>query len=346
MVNLLIDKFKIKKILIIKLRGIGDVVLSTIVLDNLKIDFPNSKIDYLTDAPSIPGLAGLKQVNKVWEFPKVGLLKRLELFWSIRKQKYDMVLDFFTNPTTAQITFISGARLRVGFPYKGRKYAYNNFGPGERSKFHSSVLHLMTLRNLGITFNEQKLYYYIDNTSYVISNKYFKDNDLIDKFVVGISPSGGWASKKCDPEIFAKIANNIAKRYNAKILILWGKSDEEDARLIYDLVADSYIAPPTSIREMAAFISSCSVLVSNDSGPMHISTAVDTPVLSLHGPTDPRLQGPFGDKHEWINYEELDCIICNLLNCPKHHECFLELPFDRIMNKFELLITKNNLLNK
>ena len=123
----MIDKKSVNKILIIKLRGIGDVVLSTIVLDNLREDFPEVSIDYLTDPPSKPGLEGLQHINNVLAFPKNGLWQRLKLFLQIRRSNYDLVFDFFSNPTTAQITFLSGAKYRVGFPYQGRKYAEVRF---------------------------------------------------------------------------------------------------------------------------------------------------------------------------------------------------------------------------
>ena len=339
----MINKKYVKKILIIKLRGIGDVVLSTIVLDNLKEDFPEAIIDYLTDLPSKSVIEGLPQINKVITFPKQGIWRRLKLFLKIRWSNYDLIFDCFANPTTAQLTFISGARYKIGFPYKGRKYAYNYLGPAERNKYHSALLHLITLENAGLSHTKQNLYFYIDNSDYLIVKKYFKENNLINKIVVGFSPSGGWQSKKCEPEKFALIGNAIKKKYNVEILILWGKSDFDEATKIHQLIPNSFLAPHTSIREMGAFIQSCSFLIANDSGPMHISTAVGTPVLSLHGPTDPLLQGPFGNKHEWINYAELDCIKCNLLVCPKKHECFIDLPLERIMEKLKLLIEKNNI---
>ena len=109
------DKSKIKNILIIKLRGIGDVVLSTIVIDNLKTDFPDAKIDYLVESPSAPGLSGIKQINRVLIFERLNFFSKVSLAKSIRKNHYDLVLDFFSNPSTAIITYFSGAKHRMGF---------------------------------------------------------------------------------------------------------------------------------------------------------------------------------------------------------------------------------------
>ncbi|MEW6702743.1 MAG: glycosyltransferase family 9 protein [Bacteroidota bacterium] len=339
-----LNKNDIKKILIIKLRGIGDVVLSTVVLDNLKKDFPLAQIDYLVEKPSQPGLSGLKEINRVLIFNRENFWKKIATISKIRKENYDLVFDFFSNPSTAIITFFSGAKYRVGFPYRGRTYAYNFFGPEERNKFHAAQLHLETLKLLGVEHTIKQLHFSIDETALLFAKKYFNENFSQEGFVVGVCPTGGWPSKKCEPEKFAEISRALIDKFNAKIIILWGKSDESDARIIHSQLENkSVIAPETSIQELAALISKCSILVANDSGPMHISTAVGTPVLSLHGPTSPYLQGPFGEKHEWIRLNELDCIECNLLECPRNHECFRDLAIEDVLEKIENLITKNKL---
>lgn len=339
-----LNKNEIKKILIIKLRGIGDVVLSTVVIDNLKKDFPGAQIDYLVEEPSQPGLNGLKEINHVLIFNRESFWKKAAAISKIRKEHYDLVFDFFSNPSTALVTFLSGAKYRVGFPYRGRTYAYNFFGPEERGKYHAAQLHLETLKLLGFEHTIKQLHFFINEKALFFAKKYFTEYFSQKDFVIGICPTGGWSSKKCDPEKFAEIAESLINRFNAKIFILWGKSDEKDAWVIHSLLKEkSTIAPETSIQELAAFISLCNVLIANDSGPMHISTAIGTPVLSLHGPTSPRMQGPFGEKHEWIQLSKLDCIECNLLECPRNHECFRNLPIEHVLEKIQNLISKNNL---
>jgi lipopolysaccharide heptosyltransferase II len=339
-----LNKEIIKRILIIKLRGIGDVVHSTIVIDNLKEDFPNAQIDYLVDAPSQPGLDGLKYINQIIIFDRKSFWKRLLLILKIRRIKYDVIFDFYSNPSTALITFLSGAKFRVGYPYRGRKYAYNLFGPADRGKFHSAQLHLETLKSIGLTSSHESLYYNINDKAINFANEFFEKTFSQNDFVIGICPTGGWESKKCDPEKFAEIASGIIQKYKARILILWGKSDENDATMIHSLLGGkSVLAPVTSIQELAALISKCKLLIANDSGPMHISTAVKTPVLGLFGPTNPNNHGPFGEKNDWIQLTELDCIICNLLICPRNHECFRSLSIDIILNKIDNLILINNI---
>jgi lipopolysaccharide heptosyltransferase II len=337
-----IDKNKIEKILIIKLRGIGDVVLSTIIFDTIRKEFPNAEVDYLTERPSNQFLSNFDFINNILLLDRKSTLSRVKTAISIRNTKYDLVLDLFSNPTTAQITFTSGARYRAGFPYKGRKYAYNLFGPVERGKFHAAELHIEFLKSIGLQIHDKQLEYNLDKRDNYFAQNYLDSFTLDKSLLVGISPSGGWSSKRCPPKKFAEIADSIIEKFNAAVLLLWGPEDKSDVENIVKMMTNVAIcAPDTTINQMASFINECDIFIANDSGPMHISAAVGTPTLSIHGPTSPMLQGPHGEKHEWVRLDELHCIECNLLDCPFNQECFNDLPIERILAKVELLLKKN-----
>jgi lipopolysaccharide heptosyltransferase II len=339
---------EIDKILLIKLRGIGDVVLTTIVLDNIKLFLPNVNIDFLTDYPSVPILKPLLQINKVIPFDRKSIINRIKLFFEIRRRKYDLVIDFFSNPVSAQITYFSKAKYRAGFPYKGRAYAYNIYGPFERGKLHAANLHLELLKDAGIPITSKNLHVGINLEDDKFAENYFRENFSNSENVFCIIPGGGWQSKKCDPIKFAEIADELIRLYNKiKILILWGPGDKSEAELIKKYMKrDSVLAPSTSLGIMSAIIKRCSLVIANDSGPMHISAGLGIPTLSINGPTDPRLQGPFGENNEWVRHEDLDCIGCNLLECPKQHQCFIDLPITKVMQKIESLIIKNKITLK
>jgi len=342
MSNKIINKASVEKILIIKLRGIGDVVLSTIILDSLQKFFPNVTIDFLTEKPGREALKNISAINEIIIFNRKSTWQRLKLFPLIRSKKYDLIIDLFSNPATAQITFFSGAKYRIGFPYRGRKYAYNFYGPEERAKYHAAQLHLELLKNVEIPIVKDNLHFEIDNNSKIFAKKLFEQFEK--KLSIGIIPGGGWASKRCNPVKFAEIADAIFDKYQANIILIWGPGDRTEAEQIKAKMKNkSFLAPPTSITQMAAIIGNCDAVIANDSGPMHISTAIGTPTLSIHGPTNPKLQGPFGSRHEFVIHDKLDCIICNLLECPRNHECFLELPVELVIDKFDNLLKINNI---
>ena len=89
---------------------------------------------------------------------------------------------------------------------------------------------------------------------------------------------------------------------------------------------------------MAALISKCTVVVANDSGPMHISAALGIPTLGIFGPTNPKAHGPYSQNSDYVIKDDLECIICNKLICPLQHECMRELPVDKVINKLGQLM--------
>lgn len=336
-----IRKEDIKKILCIKPRGIGDIVLSTIVLENLKDYFPSAEIHYLTEEFAKLSVANNPLVKKVVTYKKSDFI--FYTLIKVRKEKYDLIFDFWSNPKTAQITFFSGAKYRVGFAYRGRRYAFNIKSVTDRGNVHSAEHNLELLKVLSVPIISKNIHFYIAELEKSKAKKYFNEVFKSDEIVIGIIPSGGWASKRCDAQKWIELCKNIYSRYKNQFLILWGPGDENDATQIYNALENvSVLAPQTDLAEMAGLISHCNLVIANDSGPMHISAAMKIPTIGIFGPTDPKKHGPYSTISDYIIKDDLHCIICNKLVCPYNHECMKELSSDILLSKVEKLINEKN----
>ncbi len=333
-------KYPVKRILIIKLKGIGDVILASLAIKPIHDFFPEAKIDFLADKSSFDLLKSIPLINDIIINGKT-FSERIKTALKIRSNDYDIVIDLYSNSTTALYSYFSGAKLRAGFPYKGRKYAYNIFGPAERDKYHNAELQLKLVENLGIPIKEKYFPIQISeedkNYSDSILSKY-SGNDII-----GISLTGGWNSKKCPAKRYAEIIKELEKKYSFIPLILWGPGDEKDANKIVSLLPNAVKIPNCTFMQMGAIMENCKFILSNDSGPMHLAAALNIPLLAFFGPTNPKFHAPYSDNSLVINYSELHCIICNLLECPYKHECFNELPMERILNQINNLINQNKI---
>jgi len=321
---------EIKKILCIKPRGIGDALLSTIIIPNLINYFKNAKIHYLTE-PYVKPI-----IEKVYGIEKVIDIRKNELSIitakKLKKENYDIIFDLWCNPKTAQITYFTGAKYRVGYSYKGRKYAYNITGTSGRGEGHTAEhnLELLKASNVPVISKEIRLNIDFDNT--------VKAADFIEKYkiqeekITSIIPSGGWNSKRCVPSKWAEICKILLDNYQTKIILLWGNDDVEDKNEIEKLLSGKviYTAPETDILELAGFISKSSLVIANDSGPMHISAALGIPTIGIFGPTDPEKFRPYIHKSGYLFLKELHCIICNKLECPYNHECMTHLPLNNL----------------
>jgi len=333
-----INKKEIKKILCIKPRGIGDIILSTIVLENLNTALPHSEIHYLTEEFAKRAVENNPFVSKILTFKRDDLV--FKTINKVRREKYDLVFDFWSNPKTAQITFLSGAKYRLGFEKRGRKYAYNLIGtPGSLGK-HAAKDNLVLLNILDIPIVSKKIIY---NT--VIKEQLFAENflkekiNLNDSYLIGIIPSGGWESKRCEPIKWIEICIEIQKNIPAKFIILWGPGDEADAKAILEgLKFNPLIAPNTTFGQLSGFIEKCDLIIANDSGPMHVAAALNIPTIGIFGPTNPENHKPFSDKSDFVIKTDLHCIICNKLICPYSHECMKELDSNEFVTKSKKLL--------
>lgn len=330
-----IPRDQIHRILCIKPRGIGDIVLSTIVLDSLAAAFPSAPVDYLTENFAADAVRNISLIDNV-----VSMRKDESVFataWRIRKRKYDLVIDLWTNPRSAQITFLSGARYRVGYAYRGRKYAYNILGTGERGSHHSADHNLELLKALDVPVVSRSIHFATRREDDAAARQWLSGR-FGERPLIGIVPSGGWASKRCTPTTWIAICKMLAEKYHPSFVLLWGPGDEKDAAaIIGGFNQDIEIAPPTSIGLMASFLKSCTLVIANDSGPMHIAAALGVPTIGIFGPTDPRHHGPLGPKSGYVIKTDLHCIICNKLQCPYGQECMTQLPLDVLIAKVEQL---------
>jgi heptosyltransferase-3 len=332
-----IKREEINKILCIKPRGIGDILLSTIVLENLKTAFPHSEIHYLTEEFAKRAIENNPFVSKILTFNKKDFV--LSIIRKVRKEKYDLVFDFWSNPKTAQITFFSGARYRVGYEKRGRKYAYNFIGKVGTMGEHAADDNLVLLKAFDVPIISKRIIYQTTSEEKTFAEKFFSELNNQDQLMIGFIPSGGWESKRCDPVKWIEICNEIKKNFKAQFIILWGPADEKDVKMISEgLQPPPAIGPKSTFGELSALIEKCDLIIANDSGPMHVSAALGKPTIGIFGPTNPKAHRPYSENSSYVIHSELHCIICTKLVCPYNHECMLELPVEKVMAEVKKLI--------
>jgi len=339
-----LDKNKINKILVIKFGGIGDILLTTPVLPNLKAFFPDAEINFLTVRHSRDILIDNPYITRAFTYD-ANEDKSWCLIKNIRKQKYDLVIDLFGNPRTALITFLSGAKYRFGFNFRGRNYAYNISVKGRGGEVHNVEFNLDSLRALDIPIVSKKLYLPVNVVHKEFADEFFNSNGLFSKKVIGISKTGGWESKRYKAEDYTKLMDILNEIYDVNFILFWGNQKEkENCEMIRDSVKkrNAYLIPDSPIRYLAAIIEKCDIVIGNDSGPLHIAVSMNVPTLGIYGPTNPKLQGPFGDKNLSIVNENIDCLYCNLLECNIGNICMTELSKDLIIEKVKELIRIND----
>jgi ADP-heptose:LPS heptosyltransferase len=344
--------FQPKKILVIKLRAIGDVVLSTIVLENLQRAFPKAKIDFLTEKPAQGVVEDNKYINSVIVLDRnhiasLPLVKRLLATMTFLKKlsssSYDLVFDFFGNPRSAFLTMITHAGVRVGYDFRIRRLAYNVVVTSRADQVHEAEFHLDALKVLGIPIVSKKLSFSLPKSALGFAREFWQSHKLNGKFVVAINFGGGWSAKRWPMERFAVLSDELVSKLGAEIVIVWGPGEYDHALKLKSLMAEqSHILPPSDLKQLGAVFKMCNLTVSTDSGPMHISAAVGTPTVGIFGPTNSDLQGPYGDQHDVAKKDDLDCLGCNLVECD-HNSCMVELEVKEVWQTVVRCMVKNKM---
>lgn len=336
--KLRIDKAGIQRILVVKPRAIGDVLLSTAVLPNLRREFRDARIDFLVEAFASPVLEGNPFVDNVVTYD-TRKDSSISIISMVRKNRYDLVIDLFANPRTAVITLLSGATYRVGFPFKWRRLAYNLIVTPRSGEVHNVEFNLDAVRRLGFEALTSKPAFYLDDKSRKFAADFLAGSNLRTGDFVTINIGGGWEIKRWPADKFTELCGMIDSRLHQRVVVLYGPSEEAEAAKI-SRASGAILAPRTSLKEMGAILKASRLLVTNDSGPMHIAAALGVPTLAIFGPTSPHLQGPYGNLSEVVRNEKLDCLECNLIKCPIGNLCMTELDSATVFEHLQVLIAK------
>ncbi len=338
-----IQHSNIQRILVIKLRAIGDVLLSTVVLKNLRAAFPAAQIDFLTEKPGSHVVKGNPVIDTVLAFDS-RTQSSIGLLLLIRRRRYDLVVDLFGNPRSAIASLVSGARYRVGYRFKWRQHCYTIAVEPRGGEVHNTQFNLDALGEMGIPIFDRSPSFPTGDEDREFAREFFRWNDLDGASVVALNPGGGWLSKRWRARSFAELGDRVARSSSAKIVLVWGPGELSIAEEIRSSMVEPVIViPPATLKQLGAILERCSVVVTNDSGPMHIASVLGTPVVAIFGPTRPDLQGPVGEKSIVVQNSRLVCLGCNYTTCPIGNPCMEELSVDEVFHAFTQLYDRYSL---
>ncbi len=281
---------------------IGDVIFQSPAFQALKDNFPGSKLIAVTHPRCVEVLAVSPFVDEIIAFDDRGAdknpLAKLKLIRQLRKRKVDQIYLFHRSWSRAFIARLSGAKVRAGYNTKGRGFLLSRSVPEPKTPVHSVVYFLDLLRAAGLKLERDYEYSFhfskedLDEVKKLLSASAVQTQNL-----VALNPGANWLPKRWPVEYFRELARRLVQDYSVQVVVTGGKSDE---RLGSNIVGDSKtsgvvsLCGKTNLRELGALFSLCRLVISNDSGPLHIAAGVGANVLGIFGPTDPKLTGPLG----------------------------------------------------
>ena len=335
------------KILILKFSALGDVVHTLPIAATIRKSLPDSYIAWMVEERYQDLLHGNPDIDeviilrtKVWRknCNSKSLGEILHTIETLRQHKFDLVLDLHGLLKSGIIARLSGASTRIGFHRENCKEKISALFTNQQAPYMADGLHvvdmyLSLLQTALGRIEETKLFplQVPDEMDEKVARFFNKHPDLNNRPIIGINPSAGFESKQWEGVRFAELADRISAELGYSILLTWGPGEKFKAQQISaHMKQKSWIAPRTSILESIALYKRMALLVSCDSGPLHLVAALDIPTVSIFGPTDPVRNGAYGVNHEVI-YKVLSCSFCWKKTCPLGtKECMQQVTVDEV----------------
>jgi ADP-heptose:LPS heptosyltransferase len=327
----------VKKICIIHLSQIGDLIFSLPLLKALRENCPDASIHSLVKPYLKELLVDSPFINRII-LRQNGLAAQYKLLKSIRKNYYDLIISLARSEECLMLTALSGAKIKAGFSYFPWDLCLNikeNI-EGHNSWYNNAKL----LKRLNVT---------VTKTDYVgLLNVNTMESDLsLPKQFVIISPgtSRRRLAKAWQKEKFVQLMLSLKEKYGLSAVLVGGMDNQDYNSEIIRILEKEYpennidlldLTGKIGLGSLCSVIKEASLFVGIDSGVMHMASCLDIPVVGLFGPTDPFYVGPQNKKSIVVREESMECVPCYLKNC-KHRDCMKKLKVSKVFNACEQL---------
>ncbi|MCX5712746.1 MAG: lipopolysaccharide heptosyltransferase II, partial [Candidatus Omnitrophica bacterium] len=342
-------KTEFKRILVVRTDRIGDVVLSTPVLKGLRENFPQAYIAMMVSPYAKDIVEGNPFVDEVITYDKDAKHKSwfesMKFSRNLKKRGFDLALILHPINRAHLITYFSGIKKRVGFDRKfGFLLTDRIKHAKQEGQKHELEYNLDFLRYLGIEPQDKKLFMPIKPESEAWVKQMFEKEGInsSDK-LLAVHAAASCPSKVWPAERFARVADKLAASRGLKVIIVSGPKDINISNEVAKLMRTPAInlAGKTSVSQLASVLKRCCIFISNDSGPVHIASAVGTPVVSIFGRNQkglsPKRWGPVGERDK-VLHKKTDCVECLAHNCARGFLCLNSITVEEVVEAAESVL--------
>lgn len=344
-----IDWKNVKRVLVVRLRSIGDTVLATPSLIALRRFLPDAQIDVLLEDWVAPVLDGFRDVDNVLTVSRKSKKSRFEAARAVRRNRYDVALNLHGGTTATFFVRVSGARHRVGFAHYSYKFLYNHLLSSSVDFWHRNVLHsaeqqLALLGFVGVPV-EDKPKSRLDVTEKArssIEEKLRSQISNLESRIALIHPVAATATKQWATENFARVAEFLREKGFQAVAVA-----SPNERAVLENLKKLSKAPilsfdDLSLPEITALAARARIFVGNDSGIAHIAAAAGTPTVVVFGSSNIDHWRPWTDAPNEIVHEKFACQPCAGYFCKEFDapQCILSVKTESVIEAIEKVLIK------
>jgi lipopolysaccharide heptosyltransferase II len=334
---------------------LGDAVMCEPALRGLRRLFPQASLTLLVKPVVAELFADHPAIDRVLLYDDkgrhAGLAGKWRLAGELRHARFDLAVLFQNAFEAALLAYLAGIPRRYGYATDGRSLFLSDpvAKPDRRALLHQVQYYWSLLRPLGLTGDPPHPELSISpEEERSMAERLTKAGIAATDTLIGINPGSIYGgAKRWLPDRFAESTERLCRRLNESgdrrtaVVILGAKGEEQVGREIaaHLSVPSVNLSGATTIRELMATVKRCAVLVTNDTGPMHVASAFQVPVVAIFGPTDWRTTSPYGANHALVRHP-VDCAPCMLRECPIDHRCMTGVSVDQVYEAAAKLVTR------
>jgi len=335
-----------KRILLVRTDRLGDVILTTPAISAIRSYYPDAYLAMMVRPYAEAAVRGNPNLDDIIIYDKYGshksIIASIRFAMELKKREFDIVVIFHPTNRMHIISYLANIPRRIGyhqnFPSLLTDSIENTKHEGRK---HERDYNLDMLEVLDIKTYAKELYFPIDNeVKNFVSDMLLKRGIKNTERIVVIHPGASCASKVWPVERFAKLADKLIEIYGVRVIVIGGK-DKRDLFCVESVRKFAqkdviFAAGDFNIQQLGPLLQRAKLFISNDSGPVHISVAVKTPVVALFGRNQPGLSparwGPLGPK-DVIMHKDVGCKdICLAHKCKQGFECLRSISVDEVLS--------------
>jgi heptosyltransferase-1 len=304
----------LNKILIVRLGSLGDIVHAIPAAAAIRRAFPRSSIDWLVDARQRELLELVPVVDRRISISAGSAGSLRAALGDLRRARYDVALDLQGLLKSAVLARLSGASRVIGFPAdllreRAARFFYTE-NAGDVAP-HVIDKNLSMLKSIGIRMPD--IEFPLEDRHPAIADDARGRLGIPDAapFAI-INPGAAWPNKRWPPVYFAEVARGLSERLGLRSLVLWGPGEEQLAQTVATAAGGvAAVSRPTTVGDLVSLSKAAALMISGDTGPLHIAGATGTPLIGIFGPTDPQRNGPWAED---------DLVVSRYRACACHYQ--------------------------
>ena len=328
-----------QKVLLIRLRRIGDIVMTTPAVSAVRRALPSAFLAYVVEEPFRRLVEGNPDLDEVLVVPpRQNLLSFLRFIRRVRRARYDLAIDFHGGPRASRIAWLSGAGLKAGYELKHKGFFYDVCVPRSRegAPVHSVENHLNLVRAAGIEVDESWPPLFLPPAMKEEAERiegFWADQGLQGSKVISLHIGAGNEFRDWGAENMAALAVRLAKQPGVRVILVGAAQDASRAGDIRKTRPAEILslAGDLNLIELREVIAKSALFLGPDSGPMHIAATTTTPIVALFGPTLPAHFAPWRANATLIE-KTLDCRPCKQRRClTEDFRCLRGITVDEVL---------------